>query len=111
MGWDATPTAYAHIFLSDTGIPNISGTRFKVKHLAAEHRNGGWNAEELREAHDFLTLAEIYSALAYYYDHKDEIDRELDEGDRIAEAYRREWEKTPQAAALRAKIRAARQRA
>ena len=37
----------------------------------------GWSADEIQRQHPYLTLAEIHSALAYYFDHAEEIDAEL----------------------------------
>jgi hypothetical protein len=38
-----------------------------------------WDADEIQRQHPYLSLAQIYAALAYYHDHQDEIDREIDE--------------------------------
>jgi uncharacterized protein (DUF433 family) len=70
---------YPHIDLHPDGAPFIGRTGFKVRVLADEHRATGGDAAELQKNHPELTLAEIYSALAYYYDHKQELDREIEE--------------------------------
>lgn len=62
--------------------------RISVRHLAAEHRYYGWSAEALHENHPQLLPAAIYSALAYYYDHRDELDLEMDAADREIQKYR-----------------------
>lgn len=59
------------------GEPHIEGRRISVGQIAAHH-NGGWPVEEISEAFD-LTHAQIYAALSYYYDHKEEIDRAIQE--------------------------------
>jgi Protein of unknown function (DUF433) len=38
-----------------------------------------WDADEIHRQHPHLSLGQIYSALAYYYDHQAEMDREIDE--------------------------------
>ena len=59
------------------GKPAIAGHRISVLDVAAWHQQG-MSANAI--AHDFgLTLAQVYAALAYYYDHQDEIDRGLAE--------------------------------
>ena len=63
-------TEYKHIMLDDGGLARIGRTRYKVKHLAAEVRYHGWSPYELLWQHPDLTLAQIYSALAYYADHQ-----------------------------------------
>lgn len=81
-----TLTAYKHIALTDEGVPVIEGTGFKVKQLALERQAHGSSPEELQFQHPQLSLAQIYSALAYYEDHREEIDAHLREGHARAEA-------------------------
>jgi hypothetical protein len=38
----------------------------------------GYSAEQIREHYPHLSLAQIYAALSYYYDHKAEIDAEIE---------------------------------
>ncbi len=63
--------SYPHLHTDETGTVRIGQTRYKVKHLAAEHYQHGWTAEELMRHHPDLCPAEVYSALAYFYDHYD----------------------------------------
>ena len=37
----------------------------------------GWSAEEIALKYPYLTPAEVHSAMAYYFDHREEIDQEL----------------------------------
>ncbi|MCZ6875864.1 MAG: DUF433 domain-containing protein, partial [bacterium] len=37
-----------------------------------------WDADEIHRQHPHLGLAQIYAALTYYYDHKTEMDRDLE---------------------------------
>jgi uncharacterized protein (DUF433 family) len=37
----------------------------------------GWSPEEICRQHEGLKLAEVHAAMAYYYDHRDEIDEEI----------------------------------
>ncbi len=71
-------SAYPHIELTSDGVPLISGTRTKVVEIALDRLAHNWDAEEIRRHHPHLTLGQIHSALAYYYDHQDEIDRDID---------------------------------
>src|SRR5262245_48241747 len=70
-------TNYEHIVLDVKGQAVIANTGMKVKQLAAEHLNWGWSPEELHFQHPHITLGEVYSALAYYWDHRAEIEREM----------------------------------
>ena len=51
----------------------------------------GFSVDEIATQYD-LTLAEIYAALAYYYDHKPKIDQSMAESEAFVEELRR---KTP----------------
>ena len=66
-----------HITLDANGTARIGDTRYKVVHLAAEHFHYGWTAEELLRQHPDLRPEEVYSALAYFYDHRDEVLAEM----------------------------------
>lgn len=74
------PTDTKHIVRDEAilgGKPHIAGHRIAVHHIAWWHQQGQ-SAEAL--AHEYhLTPAEVHAALTYYYDHKDEIDREIEQ--------------------------------
>jgi uncharacterized protein (DUF433 family) len=82
--------AYPHIEITGDGHARILGTGFKVRMLAEEHQLSGADAIELQRAHPHLSLSQVYSALAYYYDNKEEIDREIADLRAMAEHMRRE---------------------
>ncbi|MFN8482893.1 MAG: DUF433 domain-containing protein [Anaerolineae bacterium] len=73
-------TAYAHIDFTDTGSPIIAGTSMKVEQLVLDHLAYGWDAAQLYLQYPYLSLGEIYGALAYYYDHKGEMDQAIADG-------------------------------
>ncbi len=75
---------------------------FKVIHLIREHVAYGWSPEELALNHPQLTLGEIYSALAYYADHRAQIDRELAATEAAAERLHAESRHAQLAARLKA---------
>jgi uncharacterized protein (DUF433 family) len=54
----------------------IKGTRIPVASLVIHYRTG-MAVEEIIEGYPSLTPAQLYDALSYYFDNKDEIDREL----------------------------------
>lgn len=64
---------YPHLTTADDGSIHIGNSRYKVLHLAGEHYHHGWTAEELLSQHPDLRPEEVYSALAYFYDHYDEL--------------------------------------
>jgi uncharacterized protein (DUF433 family) len=86
--------SYPYIeFLGD--VPVIRGTRIKVRHLAAEHVHWLWDAPQIQRRHPDLSLAQIHSALAYYYDHKHEIDAALAGDEDLADELQSECEQSP----------------
>ena len=70
--------------------------------IVADYLGRGWSAEEIVLQYPYLTLAEVHSALAYYHDHRDEIDRELADETAEAETSRREQPESAVIARLRA---------
>jgi uncharacterized protein (DUF433 family) len=81
-------TTYEHIVLDARGQAVISDTGMKVKQLVVEHLNWGWSPEELHFQHPHLTLGEVYSALAYYWDHRAEIDQAIEDDARYVQQLR-----------------------
>ncbi len=70
-------TRYEHITLNEDHVPSIAGTTMKVVELVVEQQAYGWSPEELHFQHPYLTLGQIHSALAYYWDHREELDRDI----------------------------------
>jgi uncharacterized protein (DUF433 family) len=83
-------TAYPHIVGDDPTKALLEGTRYKVVHLAAEHYQHGWTAEELLRQHPDLRPEQVYAALAYYYDHRDAILNALRQSASAADASRQD---------------------
>ena len=73
------------------GRPAIDGTRVRVVNIVYLHKHG-YTPEGMREVYPSLNLAQIHSALAYYYDHPDEIQAYMDEDQASLEEYEREKE-------------------
>lgn len=79
-------TPINHICLDERGVAHIAGTRIKVRHVAIERRAHRASVEEIQEAYPHLSLAQIHAALAYYYDHQEQVDAEIVEAARYAES-------------------------
>jgi uncharacterized protein (DUF433 family) len=58
------------------GKPRVAGHRITVQDIAIWHERFGRGADEIAAEHD-LTLVEVYAALAYYFDHRPEIDAQI----------------------------------
>jgi uncharacterized protein (DUF433 family) len=73
-----TTTEYAHIVRSADmlgGEARLSGTRIRVRDISTARDVAGLSPEEIAATvYPDLTLAQIYAALAYYEDHRVEID-------------------------------------
>jgi uncharacterized protein (DUF433 family) len=93
---------YPHVSYNEKGIPTITGTTMKVVELVMAQQAYGWSPEELHFQHPHLSLGQIHSALAYYWDHQDELDRDIDRRTRLANQIREEIGPSPLAEKLRA---------
>jgi uncharacterized protein (DUF433 family) len=77
-----TVTAHPHIERKAGvcgGEPVIRGTRITVG-LVAQLEKAGKTVDEIVALYPHLTHAQVYDALAYYYDNREEVDRYLREG-------------------------------
>ena len=68
---------YPHISLDSASVPVLTGTRIKVVEIVLDHLAHGSDAEEIHRQFPFLTLGQIHSSLAYYYDHQEEVDQDI----------------------------------
>lgn len=53
--------------------------RIRVAQIAMDYLAHGWSVDEMWHQHPYLTLAEAHAAMAYYFDHQADIDREINE--------------------------------
>jgi len=60
------------------GRPRVAGRRITVQNIAIWHERLGLAPDEIASEHD-LSLADVHAALAYYFDHREEIDRAIAE--------------------------------
>lgn len=68
------------------GKPRIAGRRIGVYHIFEWHDIMGMSVDEIARDYD-LTPGQIYAALSYYWDNKQEIDRREAEDQAFAEEY------------------------
>jgi len=71
-------TKYKHISLNKDGIPVITNTTTKVIDIIKEYLAWGWGPEEIHLQHSYLSLGQIHSAFAYYWDNSEEFRKHLD---------------------------------
>lgn len=90
----ATKTDYAHIVRTPGvlgGEAHVAGHRIRVRDVVAARDLGGLTPEEIAAtAYPGLTLAEVYAALGYYEDHRQEIDQAFHEESQSAEQFLRD---------------------
>ncbi len=81
-----------HIVFNAKGVPVIRGTRHKVMQIVMDVKEHGWTPEEIHYQFPDLSLAQIHSALAYYWDNRDAIEKDIQDycefSDRMREELR-----------------------
>jgi uncharacterized protein (DUF433 family) len=79
----------------------IAGHRIRVQDVAIWSERLGMSPDEIVDAYPTLTLADVHAALAYYWDHRDEIERQIEEERAAIEELRRRIGPGPLAEKLR----------
>jgi uncharacterized protein (DUF433 family) len=78
------PIAIQHIEMRPSAIHGekacIAGTRISVEDIYVWHELMGKTPDQIVAEYPFLSLAQVHSALAFYYDHADEIRQQASRG-------------------------------
>lgn len=74
------------------GRPRIAGHRIRVQDIVAWHESLGQSPDEIVARFPQLTLADVHAALTYYFDHREEIQRQIEEDRQFSDELR---SKTP----------------
>ena len=69
------------------GKPRIDGTRIRVQDVYLWHEVRGMSVDEIIADFPHLTHAGIYAALSYYWDHREEIHKILDDEEKWLEEF------------------------
>jgi uncharacterized protein (DUF433 family) len=64
----------------------IAGHRIRVLDVVVLHEKRGMSPDEIVDQYPGITLADVYAALTYYHDHRDEIEADF-ENDRKWDEY------------------------
>jgi len=96
-----------HISRDERGVAWIDGKNVKVIEVVLDHLAYGWSADAIHEQHPHLSLAEIHSALAFYYDHTAEFDAQIARQDEEIKALRAVTGESPLQKRLRAQAASA----
>ncbi len=84
-----------HIRLDERGVAWIDDSNTKVIEVALDMLAHGWSPEEIHFQHPHLSLGQIHAALGYYYDHKAEMDDQIQRGVQDAERRRHQPGESP----------------
>jgi uncharacterized protein (DUF433 family) len=88
------PEAIRHIEVTPGicgGKPRIAGTRIRVQDIVIWHERMSISADEIATRHPQVTLAAIYAALAFYHDHRAELDEQMRAGEQLVEEMRQAY--------------------
>lgn len=91
-----------HIRHDEQGVAWIDDTNVKVIEVVLDRLAYGWSPEEIHFQHPDLSLARIYAALAYYYDHQSELDVEITRQDQEVRRLREQAGDSPLVTRLKA---------
>ena len=70
---------YPYIEKLEDDPARLERVRVRIAQIAMDYLEHGWSVDEMCRQHPYLSLSEAHSAMAYYFDHQDEIDREIAE--------------------------------
>lgn len=70
------------------GKPRIAGRRITVADVAIWFERMGMNPDEIVLNYPGLTLSDVHIALAYYYEHREQIDADIMDADRFVDLLR-----------------------
>jgi uncharacterized protein (DUF433 family) len=76
------------------GKPCIAGTRIRVWDVHVWHHLRGQSPEQIVADFPQLTLADVHAALAYYFDHREHIERQAQEDEAYVAQQRGQREPT-----------------
>jgi uncharacterized protein (DUF433 family) len=66
------------------GKPRIAGHRIRVQDVVIWYEHQGMSPDEIVYHYPSITLADVHAALAYYYDHLEEIRQQIHESEAFA---------------------------
>jgi uncharacterized protein (DUF433 family) len=72
-----TAVVESYIEIDENRVAWIADTKVKVIEIALDKLAHGLSPEELHFQYPHLSMAQIHAALAYYYDHQEELDAEI----------------------------------
>lgn len=89
----AAKLVYPHITKDPAvcgGSACVEGTRIRVIDIVAAYKGGKGPEEILNEYTTLKDASDVFAALVYYHDHKDEIEKDIAEGEHLEQQAERE---------------------
>lgn len=71
------------------GRPRVTGRRITVPDIVIWHERLGRSPDDIAEEYE-LTLAQVHAALAYYFDHRAEVDAFIEEDRTLVDTLRKQ---------------------
>ncbi|HYV38860.1 MAG TPA: DUF433 domain-containing protein [Gemmataceae bacterium] len=82
--------SYPHIEKAEGGPAHLARLpRIRVAQIVIDYINHGWPANEICIHYPHLKLAEVHSAMAYYFAHQPEVDGEIEKEQQLIEESRK----------------------
>lgn len=99
----ATDISYPHIEKPENEPARLRRLpRIRIAQIVMDYLSHGWSADEMCRQHPHLSIAEAHAAMAYYFDHQEQVDTEIREEFQAAQASRKEQPDSPFITRLRA---------
>jgi uncharacterized protein (DUF433 family) len=92
----------SHIVVDEKGVARIGKSRVSVMDIVLDRTAYNLTPEEIQREYEGLSLAQIYAALSWYYDHQAAVDGEIERRFRLAEQMRLDAEDSPAVKRLKA---------
>jgi uncharacterized protein (DUF433 family) len=86
--------AKPYVWTDEHGVMRVGNTQVMLEGVVYPFEQGE-SAESIRRAYSSLSLAEVYGAIAYYLDHKDEVRAYLDRQEALWQKMRTEQDRNP----------------
>ena len=96
-----TSNESAEIIVNEQGVPVIAGAYFKVRQIAMDYIEMGYDVAGIQGQHPFLSRAQIRLAISYCHKNKKSFDAEIEDSAREYERLHRESANSP----IRQKLR------
>ncbi|HVS72789.1 MAG TPA: DUF433 domain-containing protein [Phycisphaerae bacterium] len=71
------------------GKPCVAGTRIRVQDIYIWHERQGLSPDEILHQFPSLTLADVYAALAYFWNNRDAVLQDMANEEAVVKNYRR----------------------